>query len=177
VSRDADPDQDEQQERPAQIGQIFAEANMILPGVLSLLGLQVISTLNDVFLKQLGRLEHALHLIAFMLLAIGLALVVTPAAYHRQTAPYGIPADFARLATIFATLGLVPLMLAVSIDLYIITSLITKSVAISAALSGSLLALFVGLWLVFPQVVAARRRRSREECERRGDRVEERPPR
>ncbi|MCY0987131.1 DUF6328 family protein [Nannocystis sp. ILAH1] len=174
--KDTDPRQDEPQEVPAQLGQIFAEANMILPGVLSLLGLQVISTLNDIFLKQLGPVEHGLHLAAFILLAVGLALVVTPAAYHRQTAPYGIPAGFARLATIYATLGLVPLMLAVSIDLYIITSLITKSVAISLILSGSLLAVFVGLWLVFPQVVAAQRRAQAAE-ESRGDKAAPREPR
>ncbi|MCY1054226.1 DUF6328 family protein [Nannocystis sp. SCPEA4] len=157
-----DPSQDEPQPQPAQLAQIYAEANMILPGLLSLLGLQVISTLNDVFLKQLGPVEHVLHLVAFVLLAVGLALVVTPAAYHRQAAPHGIPAEFTRLATVFSILGLVPLMLAVSIDLYIITSLISKSVAVSAVLSGSLLALFVGLWLVYPQIVARRRRRAAE---------------
>ncbi|PCC72001.1 hypothetical protein SAMN02745121_08020 [Nannocystis exedens] len=86
-NREIGPRQDEPQEPPAQLANIFfAEANMILPGLLSLLGLQVISTLNDVFLKQLGPVEHGLHLAAFILLAEGLALVVTPAAYHRQTA-------------------------------------------------------------------------------------------
>ncbi|WAS95110.1 hypothetical protein [Nannocystis punicea] len=73
------------------------------------------------------------------------------AARVRDSCVGTIAADLARLATIYATLGLVPLMLAVSIDLSIITSRVTKSVALSLALSGSLLAVFVGLWLVFAQ--------------------------
>jgi hypothetical protein len=51
--------------------------------------------------------------------------------------------------------------LAVSIDLYIIASVVWKSVAVAAALSGSLLGLFVGLWFVYPQSVARRRERAR----------------
>jgi hypothetical protein len=83
-----------------------------------------------------------------------------------QDEPQGRPAQvgqsFARIATRFAVLGLAPLMLAVSIDLYLITSLISRSVAVSAALSGSLLALFGALWLVYPRVVARRRRQAGE---------------
>jgi hypothetical protein len=160
-----DPNRDESQEPDKQVGQLLAEAHMILPGLLMLLGLQIIAVFNDVFQDGLEPYDHVLHLFALCLLAVGAALVVTPAAYHRQVAPYGIPADFAKLASRFATAALVPLMLALSIDTYLVGKLALGDLPLdkmwtSIAIAGALLLMFSGLWFVFPRVMARRRRRA-----------------
>lgn len=157
-------DGDEPLEPDQQVGQMLGEAHMILPGLLSLLGLQIVSVFNDVFQKQLERADHIVHLVALCLLVTGAALVVTPAAYHRQVAPREVPANFLRIASTFAALALVPLMLALSLDVYLIARLTLKEMPTCIVLAACQLALFTALWFVFPWIAAHRRRaRSRRE--------------
>ncbi|HEY0137386.1 MAG TPA: DUF6328 family protein [Nannocystis sp.] len=161
----SDPNRDESQEPDKQVGQLLAEAHMILPGLLMLLGLQIIAVFNDVFQDGLEPHDHALHLVALFLLATGAALVVTPAAYHRQVAPYGIPADFAKLASRFATAALVPLMFALSIDAYLVGKLALGDLPLDKSLTAiaiavALLMMFSALWFVFPWVMTRRRQRA-----------------
>lgn len=155
-----DPKHDEPQDPDKQVGQLLAEAHMILPGLLSLLGLQIIAVFNPVFQDELEPPDHVLHLVALCLLAIGAALVVTPAAYHRQVAPYDIPEDFPRLASRFVTAAMIPLMLALSIDTYLVSKLSLEEMPLCIAVAATLLLIFVGLWFVFPRVMARKRKQS-----------------
>lgn len=157
-----DPAQDEPQDREKQVSQILGEAHMILPGLLSLLGLQIISVFNPVFQEELEPTDHVVHLVALTLLALGVALVVTPAAYHRKVSPSGIPGNFAHVATTFVRLAMIPLMLAIALDVYLVSFLALKSTPLCLTLSASLLTLFASLWFVYPGVVARRLDRNRE---------------
>lgn len=149
-----------------QIIQIIGEAHMILPGLLSLLGLQFVSVFNDVFRKQLAPFDHVLHLVALAMLGIGVGLVLTPAAFHRQVAPRSIPSNFQHLASRFLTIAMVPLMLALTIDIYIIAKLALERMPICITLAAGMLVLYTGLWFVFPQIVSHRRARNDERGER-----------
>ena len=60
---------------------------MVLPGVQALFGFQLIAVFSDGFTARLTRSEQGLHLLALTLVAVAGALVMTPAAYHRQTGP------------------------------------------------------------------------------------------
>ena len=55
--------------------------------------------------------EQKLHLFALSLTAIAIALVMTPAAFHRQTGPEKITGQFIRLATRLLLLGMLPLLM------------------------------------------------------------------
>ena len=59
------------------------EARMVLPGVQAVLGFQLIAVFNQRFQEFSGG-EQLLHLAAFLLMALAMGLVMTPAAYHRQ---------------------------------------------------------------------------------------------
>jgi hypothetical protein len=158
MSADADKPQDgDNQDADTQVQQLLSEAHMILPGLLTLLGLQITSVFNPVYQEELGRLDHVLHLVALCLLAVGAALVVTPAAYHRQVSPHDVPDDFPAIASTFVTIAMIPLMLAIAIDVYLVSKLACEAEPVSIALSAALLLVFVGLWFVFPRIMMRRR--------------------
>lgn len=66
---------------------LLEECRMILPGLQALLGFQLVAVFSAQFETHLSHTEQQLHLLALILLAIAGALVMTPAAYHRQTRP------------------------------------------------------------------------------------------
>jgi hypothetical protein len=83
--------------------------------------------------------------------AIAVALVMTPAAYHRQAEPEAISERFISLSTKVLALSMVPSMLGVSLDFYIIARLILDSWEGSLILSSLLVLLFFCLWFVLPR--------------------------
>ena len=75
---------DEQTEKMAQ--EAIEEARMVLPGIQALFGFQLIAVFNERF-KQLPDDEQRLHFAAIILIAVAIAVIMTPAAYHRQVEP------------------------------------------------------------------------------------------
>ncbi|TPV98900.1 MAG: hypothetical protein USCAAHI_01656 [Beijerinckiaceae bacterium] len=55
------------------------EARVVLPGIQDLFGFQLIAVFNERF-RQLSEGEQLIHLTAIMLVAIAIALIMTPAA-------------------------------------------------------------------------------------------------
>ena len=53
---------------------------MVLPGIQALFGFQLIAVFNERF-RQLSEGEQLIHFTAIMLVAIAIALIMTPAAY------------------------------------------------------------------------------------------------
>src|SRR5690348_9561039 len=78
---------------------LLGECRMVLPGIQALFGFQLIAVFNNSFSQMLTPPEQKLHLFALSLTAIAIALVMTPAAFHRQTGPEKITGQFIRLAT------------------------------------------------------------------------------
>src|ERR1700736_3545973 len=72
--------------RPAsleeEIRTVIEEVRMVLPGIQAFFGFQLIAVFNNRF-QDLTHTEQVLHLIALLLLAVSIALIMTPAAYHR----------------------------------------------------------------------------------------------
>ena len=58
------------------------EARMMLPGIQALFGFQLIAVFNERF-HQLTEADQVLHYIALLLVALAIAIIMTPAAYHR----------------------------------------------------------------------------------------------
>jgi hypothetical protein len=78
-------------------------------------------------------------------------------AYHRQVEQGSVSRRLQQLATRLIGLGMVPLMLGVSLDIYVVSYLVTGHSRPSAVLGTGCLAMFAGLWFAFPWFLKRRR--------------------
>src|SRR5436190_24352767 len=97
---------------------MLEECRMVLPGLQALFGFQLIAVFQPAFSERLSRTEQLLHLTALLLVAIAGALVMSPAAYHRQTRPREASAHFLVLGGRFLLASMVPLLAAIVLDFY-----------------------------------------------------------
>ena len=129
---------------------LLEECRMILPGLQALLGFQLIAVFSATFDQRLSPLEQRIHLLALALLAIAGALVMAPAAYHRQTRPRQVSRHFLILSGRLLLTALVPFMLGIALDFYLIARIILGQTMISLALAAGMVVFVTGLWFVFP---------------------------
>ena len=73
---------------------LLEECRMVLPGIQALFGFQLIAVFNSGFSEKLSIGEQHLHLLAIALVAMAVALIMAPAAYHRQTDPREVSEKF-----------------------------------------------------------------------------------
>ena len=130
---------------------LLEECRMILPGVQALLGFQLIAVFSATFAEHLSPIEQCIHLLALALLAIAGALVIAPAAYHRQTRPRQVSQHFLILSGRLLLTALVPLMLGIALDFYLIARIILGQTVLSLVLASVLFVFVTGLWFVFPR--------------------------
>jgi hypothetical protein len=123
---------------------------MVLPGVQALFGFQLVAVFNQTFFERLGAREQVLHLIALFLAAVAVAMLMAPAAYHRQAEPHAVSEGFLAYADRLLTLAMVPLMIGLSIDLYLIAFLILGSHALSLGVAALLFGICSALWFGVP---------------------------
>ena len=132
------------------------EARMVLPGVQALFGFQLVAVFNQPFERLLSPAEQRLHLGALLLTAATVALMMAPAAYHRQAEPHHISSRFVRMASLLLTAGMFALMLSIWMDCFLIAKILTKDTLRSVLLISPLALLYVGLWCVLPRVMRRR---------------------
>ena len=152
---------DEEESLKDALQQTLDEARMVLPGVQALFGFQLIAVFSDGFAQRLGEVDRNLHLAAIVLVTVAIALMMTPAAYHRQVDRRRVTADFLSLASHLVSGAMLPLAIGLSLDIYLVASAITGERPLAAAIGVVVFALFIALWFVFPQWRAARARRKR----------------
>ncbi len=140
----------EQQSLSEAVGNILEEARMILPGTQTLFGFQLIVVFNTRFQERLSLVEQYVHLGATMLVAIATAMLIAPAAYHRRVEPEAASRRFVTLASRLLTWSLIPLMIAICADFYLVASLVTGRWLPSVLLALILFAVFIALWFVLP---------------------------
>ena len=133
---------------------LLEECRMVLPGIQALFGFQLIAVFNSSFSEKLTSTEQYLHLAAIGLVAIAVALVMAPAAYHRQTHPMEATKDFIQVATRLLLSSMIPLMFGICLDFFIIARLILNSRRLSLLLSLFLLSVFSTLWFLYPRMNA-----------------------
>jgi hypothetical protein len=125
------------------------EARMVLPGIQALFGFQLIAAFNERF-HQLGDTEQVMHYGALVLVAVAVALIMTPAAYHRLAEQRSVSKFFVQLASWLIAGAMVPLMGALAIDVYLVGRVVLGSAAVSGAIAAGVLILLAGLWFAFP---------------------------
>ena len=90
--------------RPASLEEetrtVIDEARMVLPGIQAFFGFQLIAVFNSRF-QDLTHMEQLLHFIALLMLSLSIALIMTPAAYHRIAERGMVSRHFVELASRF----------------------------------------------------------------------------
>jgi uncharacterized protein DUF6328 len=144
--------QRDQAESPKEQAEVtHEEARMVLPGIQTLFGFQLIAVFNARF-TEFESADRIVHLLALLLVALAIALIMTPAAYHRICEEKRTSSYFAKLASKLVAAAMVPLLIALSLDIYVVTRIATQSREAwpSAALGCAAFFVFVGFWIVFP---------------------------
>ena len=103
-----------------------------------------------------GAVGQTLHLAALILVALACALAMTPAAYHRRS--NRVSKKLLRIAQNFVGAAMIPLMLAISIDIGLVAQVVTHTDAWAVGLGAASAVVFTALWIVYPWI--ERRRRS-----------------
>jgi Family of unknown function (DUF6328) len=132
------------------------EARMVLPGIQALFGFQLVAVFCQPF-AHLSDWDRFLHLGALGLVVVSIALIMTPAAYHRIAERGPVSRHFLNLTSRFMTMAMLPLMLAILVEVFVVSKQITGEPGIGVAIGGVVLVLYAGLWFVFPWLHARSR--------------------
>lgn len=141
------------------ISQALDECRMVLPGIQALFGFQLICVFNERFDTDLSPNHQLLHLAALTMVAVAIACIMAPAAYHRQVEQGEVSLDLLRYTSNFLRAALVPLALGLCLDVYLVARVISREDVYSALLAILLGMLFFCLWFVFPGICRSRKRR------------------
>lgn len=132
-----------------QFRNVVEEARMLLPGVQALFGFQTIAVFNQRFTK-LALLERNSHLVALTLVVIAVALLITPAAYHRIVEPHQVSEKTLAVSSFLICLALLPLGIALALDFFVVLSVATNERAFSVSMGCLALLLLTALWVALP---------------------------
>jgi hypothetical protein len=141
---------------PEALSHLLEECRMVLPGVQALFGFQLIAVFSQGFSEKLSGPQQELHLAALALVALAGALIMTPAALHRQSGPREASARFLRVGGRLLLSSMLPLTAGIGIDFYLIARVILGDAGIAAMLAAGLVVFFAVCWFAFPR--AYRRR-------------------
>jgi len=125
---------------------------MVLPGIQAIFGFQLIVTFNERFAHGLSPVQQGLHLIALILTAVAMALVMTPAAYHRRVEQETISKRLLDVSSRMISRAMLVLAVGLSLELYVVTMVVTHTPLLSCAVALLMLALFVVLWHTYPNL-------------------------
>ena len=132
------------------------EARMLLPGVQAVMGFQLMAVFNQRF-DNLSDGQQALHLVAFVMLVLAMALIMAPAAYHRQAERGIISRRLVDLASHLLMWALLPLAIGVALDAYLLADLILRNQVAAVATAAVVASLFAALWYGLPRLSPRRR--------------------
>lgn len=145
---------DQRLELKDQLKNLLEEARMVLPGIQALFGFQLIAVFQNAFSKDLSPLEQRIHLLAMALSALSAALAIAPASLQRRAEPDRASESLVKLSTRFLALGMWPLALAIALDFGILARMILHDEGVAWGMAVGVLAVFLGLWVVFPRIYA-----------------------
>lgn len=140
------------------IEHMLIETRVILPGVQTLLGFQLIAILSDAF-DKLPQADQHIHLATLAALALSVLLLMAPAAYHRLSTEGDATDDVLQFGTIALLSAMVPLALALAADFYVILNKALHDPRTAATGGALCAALMLGGWFALPFALRRKRRR------------------
>ncbi|MBX9691017.1 MAG: hypothetical protein K2Z81_01465 [Cyanobacteria bacterium] len=78
--------------------------------------------------------------------------LLTPAAVHRQSNPDVVTIEFTHLASRLICLGMMPLLMSIVLDSYVVFNLVFKQSIWSVVLYGVLLLELTFCWIILPRI-------------------------
>ena len=130
---------------------LLEECRMVLPGIQALFGFQLIAVFNDGFSQKLPEPAQLLHYASIVLVAIAIALVMAPAAIHRQTSQREVSERFVWLSSALLLASMVPLSVGLCLEVYLIGIIVLKGHAIGAVTAAALFLIFMIFWIWVPR--------------------------
>lgn len=130
---------------------LLEECRMILPGIQALFGFQLIAVFNDAFDHKLAPGERQVHFLALFLVALSAALVMAPAAIHRQSQQREVSERFIWLSSRLLRMSMYPLALGLTLDVYLIARVVFGTALLGLVFAAILFVALVILWLVLPR--------------------------
>jgi len=134
-----------------QMRNILEEARMILPGIQALFGFQTIAVFNQRF-DDIAPAAQYCHLAALFLVVVAIGLVMAPAAWHRLVSPDCVTENLVRSSSLLISAGLLPLAIAITMDVGVVMQLAVRNTVISVLTSLLTLLMLVLLWFVAPML-------------------------
>lgn len=139
---------------------LLDECRMVLPGIQALFGFQLIAVFSSGFDEKLSPALQQLHFAATALVALAIAIIMTPAALHRQKGEMTITRRFLEVSTRLLLWSMVPLAVGICLEFWLVGQALAD-VGGASAVSGVLFAAYVFLWFVVPRVDALQKLISR----------------
>jgi hypothetical protein len=133
------------------ITHLLEEGRMVLPGVQALFGFQLIVVFNPTFQEKLTATERLLHLSAIVLVVASIAMLMAPAAFHRQKDPEAVTEGFIAIATRLLLYSMFPLMFAIGLESFLVARVITNRISVSLALAALVVGICFTLWFLLPR--------------------------
>lgn len=132
------------------------EARTVIPGLQALFGFQLIVPFHPTFKQLDGSLKGA-QLGALMALGVAMALIMTPAAYHRMVERGQVSRSLIDFASRLITVAMAFLSIAIALNMFLLGSVILESRAWGAAIGSVAFCTFAGLWFGYPLTQANRK--------------------
>ena len=129
---------------------LLEECRMVLPGIQALFGFQLVVVFSPGFSEKLSRPEQLVHFVAITLIAVAVAIIMTPAALHRGTGSKLVTDTFVRLSASLLGWSMAPLAFGICLDFYLIARVIVGGKWV-ALLAVGVFAIFIVLWFVLPR--------------------------
>jgi uncharacterized membrane protein YczE len=144
----------EQDSLKDELRNVLEESRMVIPGVQALFGFQTMAVFNNRF-EDLSSAGLTTYLAGLVMLAISIALLMAPAAFHRMSERGQVSRELIDLGSRLLTWGMLPLAIGLALDIHVVllAALDDERVALGGGLAALLL--FLVLWFVLP---AMRRR-------------------
>lgn len=129
---------------------VLDECRMVLPGIQALFGFQMIAVFNDGFSRKLSEGEQKLHIVAIMLVVAAIALLMAPAALHREAEPKVASDRFLRVSTRLLLAAMFPLAVSIAAEVFIVAGMVWHDRTVAASLAAVAGILFAVLRFVYP---------------------------
>jgi Family of unknown function (DUF6328) len=131
------------------------EARTVIPGLQALFGFQLIVPFHPSFKELEVSLKQA-HLGALVCLALAIALIMTPAAYHRMVLRGKVSRSLIDFASRLIACAMAAFTLAIALNMFLIGSVVLESEAGGTALGLMAFLVVAGLWFGYPMMCRKR---------------------
>ena len=151
TTRTHDGDEVETAPLDKELQHTLEEARTVIPGLQALFGFQLIVAFHPSF-KQLEWSLKLTHLGALIALALAIALIMTPAAYHRMVLRGKVSRSLIDFASRLIACAMAAFTMAITLNMFLIGSVVLESELWGTVLGLVAFIVVAGLWFGYPML-------------------------